>query len=206
MTPAGGQHGRPRASGQHLVGQPADLVDHVLAVVQDEQRPAQAQPLEHGPLDGLRRAHGHVQRVGDRLHHRAGHGPGSDRHEVDEGTPSGKPRLRPLRDSRHQPGFAHPTRADHGHQPRLVQRRLDGGHLRRAANEGRPASRQADERPGPGLLGQRGQGVSIGRVELAQQCRDVALHRAHRDVQQAGDLRVRQVLRKPATSRTAQAA
>lgn len=42
-------------------------------------------------------------------------------------------------------------------------------------------------------LGQRGQGVSIGRVEFAQQRRDMALDRPDRDVQPAGDLRVRQV-------------
>ncbi|MCP9980510.1 hypothetical protein LUX32_25060 [Actinomadura madurae] len=108
--------------------------------------------------------------------------------------PGGEPGRRLLGDGGHQPGLAHPARADHGHQPRRVQRRLDRGDVRGTPDEGRPAGGQPEESPGTGLLRPRGQGVPVGGIELAQQRRDVALDRPDRDAQPAGDLRVRQVL------------
>ncbi len=102
-----------------------------------------------------------------------------------------------------QPGLAHAAGADRGDQPVLGQGLGERGPLGRPADErGQrrrqrrdrdPARRSSGAASAP-VRGQLGQRPAVGHPELAQQRRDVALDRADRDEQPAGDLGVGEVL------------
>ena len=188
--PAGHQHTGGRAGGQYPLGELGRLVDHVLAVVQHEQRPPGAQPRRDRLRERLVRALGHTQRGRDR----PGHEPVAYRHQVHERTAGRQQRDCILGHHRGQPGLAHAARTQQRHQPGLLDRGQHGSALGAAADERRPGRGQASDaarfpRVGAGQLRQR---PPVGHTVLAQQRRHVAFHGAHGDVQPVRDLRVGQ--------------
>ena len=130
---AGGQDPQARRGRQHPLGGRADLVDDVLAVVEQQQRVQPAQPVEHHRLGGLADA----QRVADAL---------PDRGRVLSSRTSQAPPAGPGRLDR-QPGLAHPGRAHHGDQPCAAVRCRDRREVARPGRSDRRSGR-ADSRYG----------------------------------------------------------
>ena len=112
----GGEHRRVRTPFQDRSGERTDVLDEVLAVVQDQQEPTLAQPAGDRALQGLGRAFGHAQRRG----HGMGDEAGAHRNEVHEHAPGRKEGLDRNGHLRHQPGLADPSRSHEAHQPRLA--------------------------------------------------------------------------------------
>ena len=128
--PAGRQHPHARAVGQQPGRDDGGGLDHVLAVVEDQQRV----PLREGRAEPVNRVGAAVatapadrplaqaDRVEDRVRHlgRLGH-----RSELDEPGQAGRPRAIGLGQALgrlgRQPGLTHAARSGHRHHPVLAQ-------------------------------------------------------------------------------------
>jgi hypothetical protein len=98
------------------------------------------------------------------------------------------------RDADRQPRLADPARADRRDEPLTRQGVRQLGPLRRPAQERRRGHRQHSALLAAIAGGAARQAAPIRHVELAQQRSHVAFHRAYRNEQRRGDLRVRQML------------
>ena len=189
----GGEHREMRALVEQGADECADVVDEVLAVVQDEKEPARPQMARDRAAQLLGRQFGHAEHIRHSFRDEAGpHG-----HEVHERTARGKPSLGLRCDHGRQAGLAHPAGPDHAHQAVVVEGAKNCVAVCLAPDEGASPAGKPDNEPGPaarhGLLraGERGQFPPVGRAELAQQRRDVVLHGPDGDVQGIRDLGVR---------------
>jgi hypothetical protein len=194
--PARGQDRGARTLGQHPPHDRADLVHQVLAGVQHDQRPPGPEPLDHRVGQRPWRPLDDAQRAGQRRHEEAG----SDRDQVDEGPAARMVGRRRLGHHRGQARLADAPGSEQCDEAGLGHPFQDGVPVARAADERGRVARDAGEPAGGGggqprhRAGQLGQVPAVGRPELAQQRRDVALDGPHRDVQAVGDLGVGQVL------------
>jgi hypothetical protein len=190
--PAGRQHRDSGTAGDHQVDALADPAEQVLAVVQQEQA---VPPGQRGHQRRHRRGHQPLRHA-----HRLGHGrdhSGRIRHphQIDEPRPVPPPLGQLGGDADRQPGLTDPARTGRGDQAVPGERRGQRRPLADATDE----RRDRDWQPAPAGLDQTardgvpGQAAAIRRLQLAQHRRHVALHRASRDDQRLGDLRVRQV-------------
>jgi hypothetical protein len=106
-----------------------------------------------------------------------------DRYKVDERANSAEG----TRGNGGQPRLAHASGPDQVHQARLTHRLQQGAELPLAADEAGPRDRQSPDlgpRRWDGFRHQVrhvGQFATVRRAQLAQQRRDVALHRPDRD-------------------------
>ena len=193
--PAGRQHDRGRARGEEADDERGHRSEHVLAVVEHEEGAADPHPFVHQPLERLLGALDHVEGGGHGLDDQLR----AHRHQIDEGAPAGERRRGRRGRDGGEPGLAHATGSEQGDEPIGCQGVGEAGQLGVAADERRPRAgqpRDPGRRGGRGrrLLRHRRQLAPIGRAELAQQRRHVALDRPHRDVQLLPDLGVGQVV------------
>ena len=154
--PARGQHRQPGAPGQQVVHQLPDLGQHVLAVVEDEERLAGAQPGDAGLVHLVAGRGAQAEARGQRGHQR--------RRVVElgqRGEPGGA-RVQPGQLGG-EPGLADTARPDERHQP------LDGEELlelapARPTDRGSGALAPGGRRPDTGSAGERWRGPPGHRV------------------------------------------
>ena len=125
--PAGGEEADAGARGEHPRDELTGAVEHVLAVVQHDQRVAGPQVLDHD-VEGVVVAEPCTQCVGDGGEHGA---PGGDAREVDDPAAVGPVAGVGDGELEHQPGLAHPAGADDGDEPAPGPRRRRGPPVRR---------------------------------------------------------------------------
>ena len=183
------QHRDLGTRGHDLLDAVANAVEQVLAVVQHEESVAASQRCDQR---GVRRRRPLLGRA-----HGLGHGTDDRRrirqpHEVDEPGAVAPHRSEIGGDADRQTALADPAGTDRRDEAVLGERHRQRGALGGPADERRHRHRQ---HAACRLLrcDLPRQAAPVGQLRLAQQRRDVRFHRAHRDEQLLGDLRVRQV-------------
>ena len=150
--PTGGQHGHVGRGVEHRRDERGHAVDHVLAVVEHEQRPSGPEHLEETVTDVSIGVADHVEAGADGSLDLVGV---RDRGQLAEPRPVGVAVGHLLRDGYGQPGLSHAAGPEQGHEPLAVedlddrrellvssqQRGLEGGErpVRLAAGRGRHA-------------------------------------------------------------------
>ncbi len=197
-SPASGQHRQARAPGEQSLHERGHPGQHLLTVVQDQQRLAIGQGVDHRLADAATRLLADAQRPGDRGDHHAGVG---DRHQVDEPPTVGVLTGDVGGDGHREPSLADAAGADRRHLPMRFDHLGKFVALPPPADERRQLHGQNRRRRGPaggvrlGVLGgPLGQNPPVRHVQLAQQRRDVTFDGTHGDKQLRGDLGVGQVL------------
>ena len=150
---AGDEDAQVGAAGEHLLDHGGAAVEHVLAVVEQEQPGARRELLEPA-FEG--------ERIGDR----AGHvGVGADRAEL--APPRALREVDPVGDLQGQPRLAGAADAGDGEQPAVAQQLLGARQVLLAAEEAAGAGWQAARR-GAALAGQAGLVDEDAALELAR--------------------------------------